>query len=153
MTSAWLVEQSLTVRTFSHQCVWLMGVHVPQCIRCLRYLDATEDTGQHVETYLVARRASSWNQDYSSRSCISMPEILSRVCSPGTPESTAGCAQVSSLSPPVSASSKYNGAYLCLRSDICSSCVCNVTSPNMAGVCCRGDYTVFCSTVYRRYST
>ena len=38
MTSAWLVEQSWTVRTFSHDCAWLIGVYGPQCIRCVRYL-------------------------------------------------------------------------------------------------------------------
>ena len=82
MTSAWLVEQSLTVSTFSHQNARLMGGNGIQCIQCVRYLDSTEDTGQHVETYLVARRAFVWYQDYSSRSCISMPgpyhEFVSR---------------------------------------------------------------------------
>ena len=65
--------------------------------------------------------------------------------SPGTPESTAGCAQVTPLSHPLSAPSEYNGAYSCLRSDTCSSCVRIVKSPSMASVCCHGDDTVFCS--------
>ena len=73
-----------------------------------------------------------------------MPGLLSRVYFSGTPESTAECAQVAALSPSLSASSKYNGAYSCLRSDSCSSCVCIVKSPSMVSVCCRGDDTVFC---------
>ena len=124
------------------------GTRWTPCIRYVRYFQSTEDPRQHAETSPVARGASGWNQDCSSQSCRSKAGLLSRVCSPGPPESTGGCAQVSSLSPPVSAPSNYNGAYSCLRSDICCSCVCKVMPPTMAGVCRRGDYATFCPTVH-----